>query len=94
MQRTTVRAEPDVAIPDSFQTSCQGQIRIAAFEFLIPLKPENELKIFGFHAVAQKPIVADFLKAGRKQMHQKTADKAFVFQSDLPLEFTRFPTSG
>lgn len=87
LKGTASGAVPYVNAPDCFQQLRQGQIRIAAFEPLVSLKPKNELEVFGFHAVVQKPIVTDFLKAGRKHMHQKTVDKFFVFQRDLSSGF-------
>lgn len=91
---TASGTEPDVNVPDRFQQVCQGQILIAAFELLVSLKPENERKIFRFHAVVQKSIITDFLEPGWKHMHQKPADKFFVLQRDRPSGFPRFPPPG
>ena len=44
-------------------------------EFARPLDTENEGKILSLKTVAEESIVADFLKAGRQDMHKKPADE-------------------
>ena len=55
------------------------------------LDPEDHLQISGFHSVIEKSIIADLLETGGEHMHQETADKLFVAESDLAFRPARFP---
>ena len=58
----------------------------------MPLKGKDQLQVFAFPTVIQKPIIPDLLKTGREHMHQITADELDVFQSNDPARFPRlFP---
>ena len=40
--------------------------------------PLLKLQIFGFHAVVQKAVIADFLETGWKHMHKEAPDKHLI----------------
>ena len=44
-------------------------------EFARPLDTKNQGKILSFKTVTEESIVANFLKTGRQDMHQKSADE-------------------
>lgn len=58
------------------------------------LELENQLQVCGLHPVIQEAIVADLLKTARQHMHQVTADKFRLRQSDGPFGVARFPAPG
>lgn len=69
------RAAAYVNIPCGFEQLHSGHAGIPLFKALSVLDSENELEIFCFHAVAQKTVIAYFLKAGGKHMHKITPDE-------------------
>ena len=53
----------------------------------MPLKGKDQLQVFAFPTVIQKPIIPDLLETGWEHMHQVTADEFDVIQSDYPARF-------
>ena len=60
----------------------------------MPLKGKDQLQVFAFPTVIQKPIIADLLETGWEHMHQVTADEFDVIQSDYPARFPGLFPSG
>ena len=89
------RTDTDVNVPYRFQEFCHGKASVFFPETLTPLKRKDQLQVFAFPTVVQEPIIADFLKAMRKHMHQITADEFRVIQSDPAFWVAGlFPTGG
>jgi hypothetical protein len=65
---SALRTAANIFFPDPFH-----QIRHP--ETGIPLL---KLQIFGFHAVVQKAVIADFLETGWKHMHKEAPDKHLI----------------
>ena len=58
------------------------------------LELENQHQVCGLHPVIQEAIIADLLKTARQHMHQVTADKFRLRQSDGPFGVARFLAPG
>lgn len=89
------RTDMDVNVPYRFQEFCHGKASVFFPETLTPLKRKDQFQVFTLSTIVQEPIIADFLKAMRKHMHQITADKFRVIQSDHAFWVAGlFPTGG
>lgn len=85
---STLRADMDINVPDGFQNVCHGKAGIFFPETLMPLERKDQFQVSGFVPVVQETIVPDFLKTGRKYMHQVTADKFRILKCDFPARST------
>lgn len=58
------------------------------------LQSEDQFQVPAFITVVQEPIITDLLESTRKYMHQVTADKFHMADSDPPPRFAGFAPPG
>ena len=76
------RTEADIKVPELFQDLRHPHASKPCFESLMSLQLEDQFEIPAFQAVTEKTIVADFLKSGRQDVHQKMPDELFIREND------------
>lgn len=87
-------APADVKIPDSLYQFGHGKPGITLFKTLPVLEPEDDAEVLCLHAVIQEAVIAYFLEAMGKDMHQAAPDEFRVVQGDQPFWLSRLPASG
>lgn len=90
----TASADMDIYIPDCLNQFCHCHTGISGLEFLISLKPKDKLQFFLLRTVVQESIVPYFLKARRKHMQKKKANKFFVLKCNGSLRLSGTFPSG